>query len=76
MPPVTGFWLNVWHSFSPRNYSYKGRIYEVNNSGYALPRVYNLEMPAIGVKTGFNTVYKGIKRGVPYIGKAFNVFKG
>jgi RHS repeat-associated protein len=34
-----------------------------------------LTMPDIGVKGGLNTVYKGVKGGVPYIGKSFNVLK-
>ncbi|WP_257667188.1 DUF6443 domain-containing protein [Parapedobacter tibetensis] len=31
--------------------------------------------PLLGGRAGINTVYKGIVKGLPYIGKSFNVFK-
>jgi RHS repeat-associated protein len=81
MEPVHGFWNNVYHSLFPREvtvnlFDNRYKNVAVNNSGYMEnPYMIKMEMPDIGIKSGYNTIYKGIKKGLPYIGKAFNIFK-
>ncbi|TCD05837.1 RHS repeat-associated core domain-containing protein [Pedobacter frigidisoli] len=80
MEPVHGFWNNIYYGLFPREIEVKifgrNRTVAVSNGGYAYnPFLIKMEVPDIGLKGGFNSIYKGLKKGLPYIGKAFNVFK-
>ncbi|WP_244215840.1 RHS repeat domain-containing protein [Pedobacter kyonggii] len=81
MEPVHGFWNYIYRGFFPRQVTVdmglgEYRNVDVDNRGYMQnPWMIKMEMPDLGVKNGYNTIYKGIKKGLPYIGKAFNIFK-
>ncbi|MBB6130391.1 DUF6443 domain-containing protein [Mucilaginibacter lappiensis] len=75
--PVTGFWGNLddfWTGGIHGKYRY-------NRDGQAIGLapiqlgVPDYIIPEGKIETGVNTVYKGIKGGLPYIGKAFSILK-
>jgi hypothetical protein len=52
--------------------------YKFNLNGVAIGRAPSMGVPpdaAIGEEGNINAVYKGIKNGLPYIGKSFNILK-
>ncbi len=79
LPQVEGFWSRLWYSSANggRDAQYNGYTVVADADGWAFttPKPIALTAPDIGMKGGINTVYKGLKSGLPYIGKAFNVFK-
>jgi RHS repeat-associated protein len=72
LEPFTGFWGNLDYFWNGGNY---GRFhYNQQGEPTGLAPIGGTA-PDIGIKSGVNTVYKGVKLGLPYIGKAFNIIK-
>jgi hypothetical protein len=76
LPKANGFWENVDQYLAGDRIftSLSGAKYNVNAQGelYDIGMRYGV-IPDIGLKHG--TIYKGIKEGLPYIGKTFNLVK-
>ena len=72
LPPFEGFWGNLdyyWNGgkFGGTQYDKQGfPIGDAPITGVA---------PDIGLNKGVNTIYKGVKNGLPYMGKTFNILK-
>ena len=77
--PVTGFWagyLNLFLRMVQRNFDLATH-YTIRKPVKFLRdalRAIMLQVD-IGKSSGINTVYKGVKSGLPYVGKAFNIIK-
>lgn len=69
MKPVEGLWQNVFYFTFGRQYTAPdGLTYPVYNDRRAGMRMLTGAPPDLGSKAGLNTVYKGVKSGLPYIG--------
>jgi RHS repeat-associated protein len=72
--PVVGFWPRLYH-WGGRDRD--GIRYDVDGKPEGYTPIMGMP-PDIGfasTASGLNTVYKGIKGGLPYIGKSFNILK-
>ncbi len=69
--PFTGFWGNLNYFWNGGNFD----GYHYDRQGNVTGRSPIMLQVDIGRSSGINTVYKGIKGGLPYVGKAFNIVK-
>ncbi|MCP9747820.1 RHS repeat-associated core domain-containing protein [Lacihabitans sp. CS3-21] len=73
LPPIEGFWQHVDYYWNGR--SVDGIDYDKNGIPTGISPITGGPDLIGGVATGAFTVYKGIKLGLPYIGKSFNILK-